>query len=93
MQEQEHENSANKCLASDTAENVLEALELITGGNNGIILDYNAKVTAFYEEDLLPAKESDTATSRSPVIWEWRDHGQWTEQALDPIRHSGTDGC
>ena len=93
VHEQKHEDSANKCLASSTAENVLADLEKITGGNNGIILTYNRRFTDFYDGPFDKAKESDTATPRSPEIWEWRDHHQWTEQALDPFQHTGRDGC
>ena len=93
--EQLHEDSANKCLQSGSAaEDVLAETEAITG-ESGVAVrgDYDAAFEDFLNGAFNRAIVSDTATPRSPVIYEWRDHGQWTEQALDSFRHTGADGC
>ena len=93
--EQEHEDRANKCLLNGSAaRDVLTEMEKITGPDRGAVReDFNAEFTAFLEEHFGPAMETATSTPASPVIWEWRDNGAWTLQALRPAKHNGRNGC
>ncbi len=71
-------------------------MEHLTGTSQWTV---QQKFTAAFEHfarDGVPLKqamETRTSTPLSPVIWEWRDKGAWTEQALRPVRHNGEDGC
>ena len=55
--------------------------------------DYDRAFMDFARTDFRDAMETNTATPKSPEIWEWRDNSAWTMQALAPFKHTGVDGC
>ena len=95
--EKDHEKGANKCLESGTA--ALEALRAMEGFTGASQSEVKRKFHAVFEEFIRDggpfkkAMETGTSTPVSPVIWEHRDNDAWTEQALRPFLHKGTDGC
>ena len=93
--EQKHEDGANLCLEQGSAaRTALAAMEKVTGTDPVKVLeDFNRAFTTFANGPLAKATETTTSTATSPVIWEWRDNGAWTRQALQPVRHNGTTGC
>ena len=95
--EQEHEDGANKCLTEGSAaRDALREMERFTGTDQGLVQRQFNQVFRSFTGDGGPFKqamETRTSTPVSPVIWEWRDNGAWTEQALRSFRHNGTDGC
>lgn len=94
--EQKHEDGANKCLTSGlAARDVLARLEEIAGTQSDVFLAMEEEYNDFIAEGspFMLAMETTTSTPTSPVIWEHRDKGAWTKQALRPFRHNGTDGC
>ena len=93
--EQLHEDGANKCLESGSAaEAILARMEKLTGPDAGTVkTDFDAEFEGFLLGAFGAAIETTASTPLSPVIWEWRDNGAWTEQELQPFQHHGTDGC
>ena len=95
--EQKHEDGANKCLESGTAaRNALVQMEQFTGASQSTVRDdFHAVFEDFIRRSgpFKQAMETTTSTPVSPVIWEHRDNGAWTEQALRSFQHNGTDGC
>ncbi len=95
--EKKHEDGANKCLTEGGA--AMEALREMEGFTGTDQWEVQQKFTAVFEDFIRrggpfkTAMETTTSTPVSPVIWEHRDNGAWTEQALRPFQHNGTDGC
>ena len=93
--EQKHEDGANLCLVNGSAaRTALAAMENVTGTNRGNVMNkFEDIFTRFENGDLADATKTKTRTPMSPVIWEWRDNGAWTRQALQPVPHAGATGC
>ena len=94
--EQQHENGANKCLTEgNDARNALGHMEALTGSQGYVQREFNRVFEEFTRDGgpFKKAMETRTSTPTSPVIWEWRDEGAWTLQALRPVGHNGKDGC
>ena len=94
--EQQHELGANKCLTEgNAARRALAHMEHLTGSQWYVQREFDRVFLTFTRDGgpFKQAMETRTSTPLSPVIWEWRDKGAWTEQALRPVRHNGEDGC
>jgi len=94
--EQQHENGANKCLTEGSAaRGALANMEHLKGTDALTVQrEFDAVFDRFFKGRAFEqAMETGTSTPTSPVIWEWREHNAWTEQALWPVRHNGQDGC
>ncbi len=93
--EQAHEDGANLCLQSGSAaRNVLAEMEKITRSDRlDVRSAFDLEFNKFLEGAFRDAIETATSTPTSPVIWEHRDNGAWTLQALRPAKHNGKNGC
>lgn len=95
--EQQHENGANKCLTGGQRRAERSRLYGAFDGDQPVdrAAEVHGGVRALRPRrgPFKQAMETRTSTPVSPVIWEWRDKGAWTEQALRPVRHNGEDGC
>ena len=93
--EQRHEDGANNCLESGSAARaVLVEMEQFTGADASDVKGrFDDAFLDFRNGPFRKAMETATSTAASPVIWEWRDNGAWTLQALAAVPHNGTNGC